>query len=128
MLELSKKQDEIEQLDNEIQEKVEAKKEVLKIACSPKRVISVFLFSFIASLPVVLSAEPSTLTGSDKFYTALILLLMGLPLWHSFRNGWTISKHGIVTITKDVFSFTIMQLFYGYIFCLTLLFAIARWP
>lgn len=128
MLELSKRDSEIEQFNNEIEKEEKAKKEITKNSCSFKRIVGVFLFSMLVSLTVVLSAEPATLKGLDKFYSALMLLITGLPLLHSFRSGWTLSRHGIVTVTEDVFSFTIMQLFYCHVFCLTLLFTIARWP
>lgn len=128
MCELSKRDNELEQFNNEIKEEAEVKKEIMKVSCSYKRVIGVFLFGFIGSLPVVLSTEPSILKGLDKFYSALILLITGLPLFHSIRSGWTLSRHGIVTVTEDVFSFSIMQLFYAYVFSLTLLFTIVRWP
>jgi len=128
MCELSKRQHELEQSNHEIKEEAEVKKEIMTVSCSYKRVVGVFLFSFIGSLPVVLSTDPSTLKGLGKFYSALMLLMTGLPLLHSFRRGWTLSRHGIVTVTEDVFSFTIMQLFYGYIFSLILLFTISRWP
>ncbi|MBA6399742.1 hypothetical protein [Colwellia sp. BRX10-4] len=128
MCELSKRDHELEQFNNEIKEEAEVRKGIMKVSCSYKRVVGVFLFSFIGSLPVVLSTEPSILKGLDKFYSALILLMTGSPLLHSFRSGWTLSRHGIVTVTEDVFSFTIMQLFYGYVFSLILLLTIARWP
>ena len=128
MCELLKREHELEQFNNKIKEEVKVKKEIVKVSCSYRRVVGIFLFSFIGSLPVVLSTEPSMLKGLDKFYSALILLITGLPLLHSIRNGWTLSRHGIVTVTEDVFSFTIMQLFYGYVFSLTLLFTIVRWP
>jgi hypothetical protein len=128
MLELSKRVNEIEKFNNEIKAEEEAKKEIIKVNCSSKRVIGVFLFSILVSLPVVLSAEPATLKGLDKFYSALILLITGLPMLHSFRSGWTLSRHGIVTVTEDVFSFTVMQLLYSSVFYLTLLTTIVRWP
>jgi len=127
MFELSKRDNELEKYNNEIQEKENVKKEISKVSCSYKRVTGVFLFSFIVSLPSVLSADPSTLKDLDKFYSTVMLLITGLPLLHSFKNGWTLSRNGIVSVTKDVFSFTLMQLFYGYVFCLTLLFTLARW-
>jgi hypothetical protein len=127
MCELSKRDNELEQFNIETLEEAVVKKEIMKVSCSFKRVTGVLFFSFIVSIPVVLSAEPSTFKGLDRFYSTLILLMVGLPLLHSFRSGWTLSRSGIVTVTEDAFSFTIMQLFYGYVFCLTLLFTVARW-
>ena len=127
MLELSKRDNEIEQFNNEIKKEQKAKKEIIKITCSFNRVVSIILFSVLVNLPIVLSAEPATFKGSDKINSVILLLISGLPLLHSFISGWTLGRFGIITVTDDVFSFTVMQLFYSNIFCLTLFFAIVGW-
>lgn len=56
MFELSKRDKELEIFNSEIQEKEKIKKEISKLSCSSKRIVGVFLFSFIVSFPSVLSA------------------------------------------------------------------------
>lgn len=128
LYELSKRSTELEKRSKESSEKLKQEEETRKISCSISRVTWVLSFGFYVSFPFVVSAEPSYLKGDDKFYVIMLLLMSGLPLLHSFYCGWTLAKHGIVTITDDKFSFTVMQLFYSYVFFITLLFAVARWP
>lgn len=114
-------------INSEIEDKKANKKQIKKVSRSLRRVAGVFICSFIVSFPIVLAAKPYTLKDIDKLYSLLIMFIAGLPLLHSFINGWTISRHGVVNVIENEFSFTIVQLFYSFVFCLTLLFTIVRW-
>tara|TARA_Y100000782_G_scaffold95976_1_gene107592 strand:- start:61 stop:546 length:486 start_codon:yes stop_codon:yes gene_type:complete len=109
---------------NESQLATERSSQINITPCSLKRVTTVVVLGLLGSIPVVAQAEPSKLSPKGLFYSVIILLIMGLPLLHSFVSGWTISRHGIVTRQKDNLLFTVMQLFYSYICSLVILFAI----
>lgn len=113
---------------NESQLATESSSQRSNTPCSLKRVITVLVFGLLGSIPVAAQAEPGKLSTEDFFYSVLILLMVGLPLLHSFLCSWTLSKHGIVTRQKDNFSFTLMQLLYSYLFSLVILLVIVRWP
>jgi len=129
-LELSKRNtsSKSEVCTNESQLVEERPSHINNTPCSFKRITTVIFLGFLGSIPVVAQAESSKLSSEGFFSSALMLIMMGPPLIHSFVSGWTLSRHGIVTRQKDNFTFTLMQLFYSYICSLTILFAIVRWP
>ena len=128
MAEFLKRENEFKHYNDAIEKEAEADKILQQISSSNKRIAGVFLFGLCVSLPLVLLNERSALSTINLFYSAVLLIMMGLPLLHSFRYGWTLARHDIVTVTDDVFSFTVMQLFYSSIFCLILLLTIVRRP
>ncbi|MEI8707008.1 MULTISPECIES: hypothetical protein [unclassified Pseudoalteromonas] len=128
MAEFLKRENELKHYNDAIEKEAEAKKILRMTSCSNKRIAGVFLFGLCISLPLLLFAELSILSTINQFYSVVLLLMVGLPLLHSFRYGWTLSKYGIVTVTDDVFSFTVMQFFYSCTFCSILLLTILRWP
>lgn len=84
-------------------------------SCSPFRIVCILGVGFIGSLHFALSSQFGKMGGSDKFLALLMIFMAGLPLLHSFLKGWTLSRHGVVTITEDAFSYSIMQLFYSFV-------------
>ena len=89
---------------------------VITKSCSPIRIIFILFIGFFASLYFALSSKFGQMEGGDKLLSLLIMLMAGLPLLHSFLKGWTLGLHGVVTLTNDAFSYSIMQLFYSFVF------------
>lgn len=84
-------------------------------SCSPIRIIFILFIGFFGSLYFALSSKFEQMNGGDKLLPLLIMLMAGLPLLHSFLKGWTLGRHGVVTLTNDAFSYSIMQLFYSFV-------------
>lgn len=93
----------------------EKQEETITQICSPFRVFCILVFGFIGSLYFALSSKFGQMEGVDKLLALFVMLMAGLPLLHSFLKGWTLGRHGVVTLTDDAFSYSIMQLFYSFV-------------
>jgi hypothetical protein len=101
--------------------------EIVAKSCSPMRVLSISLLGFFVSLPFALTSNIGDMGTSDKFWSFVIVLMAGLPLLHSFIKGWTLSRHGVVTLANDVLSYTIMQSFYSFVVFYIITATALRW-
>ena len=113
--ELSSRATELETYNQVMLSEIEKQEDTITKACSPFRIVCILGFGFIGSLHFALSSQFGKMGVFDKFLALLMMFMAGLPLLHSFLKGWTLSRHGVVTITEDAFSYSIMQLFYSYV-------------
>lgn len=98
------------------------------IPSSSTRILGILASAILGSSLVVISAEPSTISLVGIIVSASIATITGGALIHSFVCGWTLSKHGIITLQNDKLLFTVAQLFYSYLTCFITMLTIARLP
>ena len=119
--ELALRQDELLEFERNLALQQQARAELRAKSCSPLRIVGLFAAGLPISLPLVLSAETKQSTASDQSMGWVLVVLVAVPLLHSILTGRTLGYRGIVSLTSNPFSFTLMQLFYSYILGLLLL-------
>jgi hypothetical protein len=105
----------LEAHNRELSIKSQKREAVTTKSCSPIRITFILLIGFFGSLYFALSSKFGQMDGEDKLLSLVIMLMAGLPLLHSFLKGLTLGRHGVVTLTNDAFTFSMMQLFYSFV-------------
>ncbi|TMO77931.1 hypothetical protein CWC16_16850 [Pseudoalteromonas sp. S3776] len=115
MNEYSKREKKLAVYNEQTESQLESCEQNIKTASEFERLLGICFFGLIFGAPIGAEVDPNTLTGSDIFFSLLLMSMFGGLLVHSFNNGWTLGGNIKFYIAEDPIMFTVAQLIYAWL-------------